>query len=150
MHCLQKTWSVITQSEYDSGAICVDTKYGAIENVLYFGGVEVGVRVMERDNSLWYTQMNGKFTGQRAWYQNYDSSAATGNAYEGILNYYPVYEGTTAVVSGNSQSTNDQAGVQWTFFQPKWQPDDYYKNNFRVNKADPVRMLYKDSCASSC
>ena len=37
----------------------------------------------------------------------------------------------------------------WSLFQPKWQPDDYYVNNFRLSKGDGVTMYYKDFEASS-
>ena len=30
-------------------------------------------------------------------------------------------------------------------FMPKWQQDDYYTNNFRLNKGDAITVYYKDS-----
>ena len=33
-------------------------------------------------------------------------------------------------------------------FQPKWQPNDYYYNNFRVNKNDEIRPSYSYSTDS--
>lgn len=32
---------------------------------------------------------------------------------------------------------------------PKWQQDDYYSDNFRLNKGDSVAMVYKDEAASN-
>ena len=32
----------------------------------------------------------------------------------------------------------------WSIYQPKWQADDYYKNNFRVNPGDSITVYYKD------
>jgi len=39
IHCLKKTHSVLT-GEYDSGAICFETKWGALENVSFYGGLD--------------------------------------------------------------------------------------------------------------
>ena len=33
----------------------------------------------------------------------------------------------------------------WSLFQPKWQPDDYYVDNFRLSKGDGVTVYYKDN-----
>lgn len=30
---------------------------------------------------------------------------------------------------------------------PKWQADDLYSDNFRINKGDSVTMFYKDNVA---
>ena len=36
-------------------------------------------------------------------------------------------------------------GVKWTLYQPKWQKNDYYKYNFRVNKGDTIKAHYSDA-----
>lgn len=112
---------------------------------MYFGGVDVGTTVLPKASSFWYTQMTISGTSKfaaRDWYKAYTSSTV-GNIYEGIISYYPSFIGMAA-------GDNNYSGVQWTIFQPKWQPDDYYKNNFRLNIGDGVRMLYKDSCTTEC
>lgn len=40
------------------------------------------------------------------------------------------------------------ATVTWALFQPKWQANDYYENNFRLNKYDSATIYYKDGIES--
>merc|ERR1712228_663078 len=59
----------------------------------------------------------------------------SGNSYSGYLEYSPV--NLDPVVIGRQ--------IQWSLFMPKWQTDDYYENNFRINKYDAVTPYYKDN-----
>ena len=38
--------------------------------------------------------------------------------------------------------------MQFGVYQPKWQANDYYQNNFRLNKGDSVRMRYNVGTAT--
>ena len=104
----------------------------------FYGTITAGTGVIDnsgRTLNKWIGQIPTTVFGNRAWY-------ASTNTYKGLLNYYPTKVEATGV-SNNS-------GVQWSWFMPKWQPDDYYENNFRINKFDTVQMFYKDSCTAAC
>jgi len=104
----------------------------------YFGGIEVDVGIMENIYSRWYTEIKDANFGLRNW-------ALTTNTYKGLLNYYP--DNYTQL---NPFTDNSNAALMWSIFMPKWQPDDYYEDNFRLNKGDTVEMLFKDSCTMRC
>ena len=40
--------------------------------------------------------------------------------------------------------------MSFGLFQPKWQVNDYYMNNFRINKGDSVQMHYCANNAVVC
>jgi len=58
-----------------------------------------------------------------------------------MLDYYPTWSGLSTGTGGE----NDGSNSYWSLFMPKWQQDDYYSDNFRINKGDAVAMLYKDT-----
>jgi hypothetical protein len=70
----------------------------------------------------------------RGWY-------VSTNNYKGLFDYEP----TDTVTSGY----NTGAKSQWSLYMPKWQQDDIYENNFRLNKGDGVTMYYKDSLTAA-
>jgi len=137
-HCLKKTRSKISGA-YDSGAICFETKYGALELVSFYGGVNFATTSLKistsTDMNKWINYMPSSYFGNRNWF-------VSGNAYKGLLDYYPTYSGATG-------AENVGSSTYWSLFMPKWQQDDYYSDNFRINKGDSVTMIYKDSTATS-
>lgn len=139
MHCITKTYSITQEAEYNTGSVCFETKWGALSNVSYHGGVEEDTAVFVAADSKWINEISSAKFDNRKWYLG----GTTENLYKGLLNYYPTNSGTAAGDHTNSQ-------MMWELFMPKWQTNDYYENNFRINKGDVVKMFYKDSCTGVC
>merc|ERR1740123_1206375 len=57
--CLKKTWSVTTNSDYDSGSICFETKYGAVNTLSFYGNIDTGVTVITKAQNKWYSETVG-------------------------------------------------------------------------------------------
>ena len=73
------------------------------------------------------------------WSENVSSAdfggtnwASETNVEKGMLNYEPL--------TADASST-----INWALFMPKWQKDDIYENNFRLNKGDSVFLYYNDA-----
>ena len=73
------------------------------------------------------------------WSENVSSAdfggtnwASETNVEKGMLNYEPL--------TADASST-----INWALFMPKWQKDDIYENNFRLNKGDSVFLYYIDA-----
>jgi hypothetical protein len=85
--------------------------------------------------------------GSNNWY-----SDTLNTSYKGFLDYYPTTWGTNRYTGGEagtnttpySNLSNKGLSSYWSIYQPKWQADDYYKNNFRVNPGDSITVYYKD------
>jgi hypothetical protein len=123
VHCLKKTKSGI--EDYDNGSICFSSSDGALTDVSYFGAISKDATTMLIGESKWPLAA-ADFT-MRSWNRS-------GNPYAGFLDYSPHAEDTE--MTGST--------VTWSLFQPKWQTNDYYENNFRLNKYDSATMYWKD------
>lgn len=130
IHCLKKSYSIITKAAYDTGSVCFETSFGVLNRLSYYGGVDLNVGALVVANNKWNTEIPSTDFGNRNWY-------LSTNNYKGILNYFPTNDELTGVLAG--------ARVQYSLFQPKWQADDYYENNFRLNIGDAVTLYYKDA-----
>jgi hypothetical protein len=47
IHCLQKSWSAITQADYNNGAVCFEATRGALTLMSYYGGITEGTTMLE-------------------------------------------------------------------------------------------------------
>jgi hypothetical protein len=128
VHCLKKTKSGI--DTYDNGAICFSSADGALTNVGYYGAISSEATSILVADTKWPIEATD-FT-KRAWNQST-------NPYAGFLDYSPVAEDTE--MTGST--------VTWSLFQPKWQTNDYYENNFRLNKYDSATMYWKDGTGAT-
>jgi hypothetical protein len=126
VHCLKKTRSVIRDADYDTGSICFQTKYGAINALGFYGNVGITATKLMTTDNLWYSETIGYsdatastasaalamntfiadrtdlLTGGRLW----DAST---NYMKGIFNYYPHYIGVIA----SATSSNVNAKSSW-------------------------------------
>lgn len=128
VHCLKKTKS--GTATYDNGAICFSSSDGALSDVGYYGAISRDATSVLIAESKW--PIAAANFNMRSW------SAST-NPYAGYLDYTPVKEETE--MTGST--------VTWSLFQPKWQANDYYENNFRLNKYDSAVMYWKDGTGTT-
>jgi len=126
VHCIKKTKA--QGVAYNGGSICFETVDGQLTHLGYYGGIDSTAAHLNNLKSKW-PALSATFTG-RAWY-------SSDNKFSGYLDYYPV-AGDNKMIGGP---------IYWALFMPKWQTNDYYQNNFRLNKYDSATSYFKDSAA---
>ena len=120
IHCVMKT-AVLADSNgraSGSGAICFSSTNGVISKLEY--------RNSPNDDTanLWTGSVDANYASENAW-------NSSNNAYKAFVT--------------NNWNIAPTEQVAWTLYQPKWQADDLYYNNFRINKEDTVQAFYNDA-----
>ena len=130
-HCITKTKAALASGQDASGAvICFDSNRAKLTDMNYYLGPGAKHYDPSVDAMKKWTNLATPLASAKAW-------ALPTNAYKGLLTWSPTVACTTS------------CAVSWSLYQPKFQHNDYYYNNFRLNAGDTVQAYYKDGAADN-
>ena len=119
IHCISKTAAADSNGSANGGAICFKTENGALRGLEYRSTVSSTTNLWTASNTAdWAT-----------------CAAANASKYRGF-------------VDAPCDALKATETMNLKLYQPKWQYNDYYVNNFRVNRGDTIQAHYSYATAT--